>query len=141
MNTQTVVHIVDGEVVRAEVPTDWILCSISGEYRPPEEYRNAGEAQQSRTNCTRTYLMPIDEMMLVKALIKKLAPAVAKMSAAMYKENKELKAGLSIAECIAMLQEFAAANPNARIVDNYDRCMDIPCINQVDGFKNLYTIG
>jgi hypothetical protein len=135
----TVVHIVEGVVTRAEVPKDWILCSISGEYRPPEEFRNEGQVQQSRTNCTRTYLMSIGEMELLKAQMKKLQPALQKMSAEVRHEMQEKTAGMSIAEYIAVLQEFAASNPNARIVDQWDDEVCYPSIKQVDGYKNLFT--
>jgi predicted phage-related endonuclease len=135
----TVVHIVEGVVTRAEVPKDWILCSISGEYRPPEEFRNEGQVQQSRTNCTRTYLMSIGEMELLKAQVKRLQPAVAEMTAEVQHEMQEKTAGMSIAEYIAVLQEFAINNPDARIVDLWDDEVCYPSINQVEGYKNLFT--
>lgn len=139
MNTKTVVHIVEGQVTRAEVPKDWNLCSISGEYRPPEEFRNEGEDHQSRTNCTKTYLMTISEMELMRTQVKKLQPAVNKMTAALHHEMQDKTAGIAIADYIAMLQNFAADNPNARIVDMWDGEVSYPHLTQVDGYNNLYS--
>lgn len=136
---QTVVHIVNGEVVRAEVPTDWILCSVSGEYRPPEEYCKQGEQHQSRTNCTRTYLMPSKDSALLSESVKKLGPALKKMKAELHHEMQEKKAGMPIADYITMLQEIAASNPNARIVCVDDGYIDVPCVQLLDGYKNLYS--
>jgi hypothetical protein len=139
MKTQTIVHIVDGQVVRAEVPRDWIVCSISGEYRPPEEFREEGKDNQSRTNCTRTYLMTVSEMELLRAQIKKLQPAVHKMTADCYHEMQDKTAGIAVADYITMLRLFAADNPNARIVDAWDGEVSFPHLTKVDGFNNLYS--
>jgi hypothetical protein len=137
--TKPVVHIVDGQVTRAEVPMDWILCSITGEYRPPMEFRNEGQVDQSRTNCTRAYWMSIEEMQLVKAQTKKLQPALTEMHFKVRHEMQEKTAGMSIAEYIAILQEFAIHNPDARIVDLWEEEVCYPSINQVEGYKNLFT--
>lgn len=139
MKTQLVVHIVDGQVTRAEVPSDWILCSISGEYRPTEEFHNEGEDHQSRTNCTKTYLMTISEMELMRTQVKKLQPAVDKMTAAVRHEMQDKNAGIAIADYIVMLQKFAADNPNARIVDMWDGEVSYPHLTKVDGYNNLYS--
>lgn len=135
---KTVVHIVEGQVTRAEVPSEWILCSISGEYRPPEEFRNEGENHQSRTNCTKTYLMTISDTILMRALIKKLQPAVDEMTAKVRHEMQDKNAGIAVADYIAMLQKFAADNPNARIVDMWDDEVSYPHLTKVDGYNNLY---
>lgn len=135
-----VVHIVDGIVTRADVPDNWIQCSISGEYRPPEEFRREGEAHQSRTNCTRTYLMTMVDSAALAAQLKKLMPAVAKMQTEVQRELLDKTAGISVAECIAMLQEIAASNPNARIVKIDDGYMDPPCLEGVVGYNNLYSL-
>lgn len=135
---KTVVHIVEGQVVRAEVPKDWICCSVFGEYRPPEEFRNEGQDKQSRTNCTRAYLMPFDEMQLVSALTKKLQRSVDKMTLELYHEMQDKTAGIAIADYIALLQSFAASNPNARIVDMWEDQVCYPHLAQVDGYTNLY---
>jgi len=136
---QTVVHIVDGHVVRAEVPTDWILCSVSGEYRPPEEYCKQGEQHQSRTNCTRTYLMPLNEMKLLSDSVKQLGRALEKMKAEVRHEMQDKNAGMPIADYITMLQEIAASNPNARIVYVDNGCFDVPYVQLMDGYNNLYS--
>lgn len=136
--TKTVVHIIEGQVTRAEVPNDWMLCSVFGEYRPPEEFRNEGQTEQSRTNCTRAYTMPYGELMLTAALTKKMQPAVNKMTAALYHEKQDNGAGISVTDYIAMLQVFAATNPDARIVDMWDGEVCYPHLEKVDGYKNLY---
>lgn len=136
---KTVVHIVEGQAVRAEVPSDWILCSVFGEYRPPEEFRNEGQAQQSRTNCTRAYELPFGDMQLVSALTNKLQRDVDKLQAAVYHEMQEKNAGVSVTEYIAMLQVFAASHPNARIVDLWDGEVSYPHLTKVDGYTNLYS--
>jgi len=135
---QTVIHIVDGEVIRAEVPSNWIQCSISGEFRPPEEYRKDGQQHQSRTNCTRTYLMPMVDSNLLSDSIKKLGPAVAKMQAIVRQEIMDNTAGMPIADYIAMLQEIAASNPNARIVSNDDGYFYTPNVELISPYTNLY---
>ena len=139
MKIQLVVHIVEGQVTRAEVPSEWILCSISGEYRPPEEFRKEGEDHQSRTNCTKTYLMTISEMELMRTQVKKMQPAVDKMTAAVRHEMQDKNAGIAIADYIVMLQKFAADNPNARIVDMWDGEVSYPHLTKVDGYNNLYS--
>lgn len=43
------------------VPTQWIQCSVCGQYHSPASYRNPGEERQSRTNCEICYNLPYDE--------------------------------------------------------------------------------
>lgn len=136
---KTVVHIVDGQVCRSQVPEDWLLCSVFSEYRPPEEFRNEGQTEQSRTNCTRAYMMPFDEMLVVKALTAKMQRSVDRMTAVVHHEMQDKTAGIAVADYITMLRLFAASNPNARIVDLWDGEVCFPHLTKVDGFNNLYS--
>jgi len=135
-----VAHIVNGEVVRGEVPLDWIKCSVSGEYRPHQEFRNEDQHYQSRTNCTRTYMMSSAEM---QALSKQTAAQQSKvryLEQQMYREAQDDVAGVSVADLIAELQRLQAANPNARIVVSEDGDWTSTIVDKVSGYNNLYTL-
>lgn len=43
-----------------EVPASWRKCSVTGEYRPYEEFCDS-DGKLSRTNCTFSYLLPSKE--------------------------------------------------------------------------------
>ena len=146
---KTVLHIKDGKPLIEEVPSDWIECSISGEYRPAEEFRKEGEDSQSRTNCTRTYEMPYDEMQKEKTRKEDIKLSYE------YKELKQkfeeiqkkkrftsdLKSNaMTVEDLISILQEY---NPKALIVGteeghySYGRFNPI-CITELEDYGQTY---
>ena len=141
---KTVIHVVDGKVVRQEVPDNWIQCSVLGEFRPPEEFRKEGEVYQSRTNCTRAYLMPQSEWKIHIAKLLELKPEIARMEQKLRDEMFEKTAGVSVDELIAKLESVKKQNPNARIVskvlDEYGVTYDSPEICKLDHCENVYSI-
>lgn len=64
MEKNEVLHIVDGKITVSVIPSHWLQCSVSGEFRPPDEFVSA--QGHRRTNCTRTYNLPRDEYDLEK---------------------------------------------------------------------------
>lgn len=70
MNTRRVVHLKNFEPAIEEIPTNWIRCSVLGEFRPPEEFMRDGK--QVRTNCEAAYRMKLADM---KAATLKAAAA------------------------------------------------------------------
>ncbi len=139
---KTVVHIVNEAVQVDSIPDDWIKCSVLGEFRPPEEFRGDGKDHQSRTNCTRAYLMPMKEWEYHKEVQKKLASEIARQSDILYTEQQEKTAGISIDELIATLQQFRQQHPSARIVvcDEDGDLSTVSTPQRVDGFKNVFYI-
>lgn len=139
-----VAHIIDEKVVVSEVPDNWIKCSVLGEFRPPEEYRNEGEDYQSRTNCTRAYMMPTSEWVHHKEVAKKLKPELDRAIAKLGRELMEKTAGISVDSLIEMLLEIKAENPDARVAVCYDGEVDSPSIIKLEianhTFSNLYQI-
>lgn len=139
-----VAHIVNGEAVISQVPDDWIECSVTGEYRPPEEFRKEGETHQTRTNCTRAYLMPVKEWEGYEKLrkdpeiVKKLYFMNLQIKEEALRNFMDTQAGTSVEDLIAMLMQIQKQNPNARFVigDNLDP-IDY---DRVSGSKNLYTL-
>ena len=137
---KTVAHIVNEKVVRQQVPDDWIQCSVLGEFRPPEEFRQEGEINQSRTNCTRAYLMPLTEWEHHKDVAKKLNKQLDAEWQKIRDEQLEKNAGASIDELIAMLQDLKNTNPDARIVIEVEDQWHYPFIDAVRGYKNIFTL-
>lgn len=133
-----VVHIIDGNVVCSEVPENWIMCSISGEYRPPEEFRNEGEVHQSRTNCTRTYLMPSSKIEILRESVNKMKQRVCKMENDIRIAKINETAGIPILEYIETLKKFALENPSARIVADYDDLGAPEDLFNIDGIPNIF---
>lgn len=129
---KNVIHIVDGQAVRSQVPNDWIRCTVTGEYRPPEEFRHGEEDRQTRTNCSRTYEMHISEWAHYQEVQKQLQPEIKRMEKALLMEIQDNSDGIPIDQLIHELQEILAANPNARYVG--------PAIELKPGYKNLYDI-
>ena len=137
---KTVIHIVDEKVVRQEVPDDWIQCSVLGEYRPPEEFRSEGELHQSRTNCTRAFLMPLKEWDHHKAVAEKLKKHLTAEIEKLHHEQLETTVGVSVDDMIARLMDIKQKNPNARIVVACDGCIDNPDVRPMDGFRNVFVV-
>lgn len=130
---KTVIHIVDGQVVRSQVPNDWIKCTVTGEYRPPEEFQDEGIDYQTRTNCTRSYYMSREEMDQCRGLQKQLQPEIDRLQLELEIENADQNWGMPIGELITQLQGILAANPDARYCGP-----DIEV--KKGGYKNLYDI-
>lgn len=129
---KNVIHIVDGQAVRSQVPNDWIKCTVTGEYRPPEEFRHGEEDRQTRTNCSRTYEMHISEWAHYREVQKQLEPEIKRMEKELLKEIQENSDGIMLEHLIFYLQDYLAANPDARYVG--------PPIELKPGYKNLYDI-
>lgn len=53
-----------------EVPSDSIRCSVCGKWKAPSHYRNEGDTDQSRTNCTACYSMDWADMQALKVKTK-----------------------------------------------------------------------
>lgn len=138
---KTVVHIIDEKVVVSEVPDEWIRCSVTGEFRPFEEFCGDGKDYQTRTNCTRAYMMPLSEWDYYKGVRKRLAPEIERIQDKLYHWCQEKSAGSSIDEMVAMLLELKDRNPNARIVfRDEDNAMHEPIVRISAGFSNVYEI-
>lgn len=142
MKTKTVIHIVDKQVVRQEVPENWMPCSVTGEYLAPEEFRWDGESYQTRTNGLKAYNMPQAEWAEYAALCESLNDEIARQRKILQKEMFELKGGTSVDDLIAQLQSVKAANPNARIVTKGDYGWEGTGVSYTpeDGYKNIYSI-
>lgn len=130
---KNVIHIVDGQAVRSQVPNDWICCTVTGEYRPPEEFRHGEDEHQTRTNCTRTYEMRISEWAHYREVQKQLEPEIKRLQQELEIENADQNWGVPIGELITQLQEILAANPDARYCGP-----DIEV--KKGGYRNLYDI-
>ena len=122
MQTKLQLHIVNGQPVIEEIPVNWIMCSVSGEFRPPEEFMRDGV--QCRTNCYRTFMMPFEEMNALKEQTREIFLSSAYRFK--YRELREivekqelLKSSISIQDMIAKLQEIAQAYPHARFVQRF----------------------
>ena len=115
-----VVNIINHELVISDVGDDWIRCSVSGEFRPPEEYCRDGK--MVRTNCIRTYKLSGREYDLEKENSTKLLSSTefyAKQVIIRY-EYENRNEGIAIHELIEILTDFAEKNPKARIVATQD---------------------
>ena len=55
---QEVLHLKNGKIVQEEVPSDWIQCKYSKEYRPPEEFKLDTQKYKSRDVCTSIHELP-----------------------------------------------------------------------------------
>ena len=93
-----------------EVPNNWRQCSVTGEFRPHEEFCNS-EGKLSRTNCTFSYLLPSKEWDAIekevdtikksqeyKILVKKIQDDTDR--------QEFIKNTLTIREFILKLQEY-----------------------------------
>jgi len=65
---KTVIHVVNEKITQEEVPDDYILCSISGEYRPKDEF--CTDEKMTRTNCYRTYIAKSEDNTALRAKVK-----------------------------------------------------------------------
>ena len=102
-----VVNIVEGICKIDSVPDDWVRCSVSGEYRPKEEYFNS-DGFISRTNCERTYCMPLEEMQKLSRVTKEItqSPLFCDLSKSIEKEESLKNYSISVLEFIEKLNDL-----------------------------------
>jgi len=145
---KTVLHIKDNTPVIEMVPDNWLQCSISFEYRPPEEFRNEGDQFQTRTNCTRTYKMRMAEMEALITSVREIISGDKYKSLANYfaEKNSYMGASISVQE---MIDELLKLNPSDRLLvtqDGYYAEGDLACVFEPELKKtidsvNFYSIG
>lgn len=142
-----VVNIIDGVPQIMEVPDNYVQCSISGEFRPPEEFMRGGEIV--RTNCTRTYEMPSDDMEVLrrKIFFVKHSPEYSKLVNGLRSEVASIEWSIPAQQMIDWLKTLVEHNPNARVCitqDGYYAWCGYAEIHDpilVSGTENVYTIG
>jgi hypothetical protein len=109
---KTVVNIIglmsDGSfdlILIQKVPDDWRECSVSGEWRPLEEFGLNDNGNATRTNCTRTYMMNTDDYKATKEAFEKLkSSGDYKAKEALIKKNANLMCNtMRIGDLIASL--------------------------------------
>ena len=141
-----IVNIINHELVISDVGDDWIRCSVSGEYRPKEEYYEDGK--MVRTNCIRTYKLSGREYDLEKEISTKLLKSNAANSKRIkinqdYTNHNE---GIAVNDLIKILTDFAEKNPKARIVATQEgyycdgQFADIHTPEPLETYPNLYSI-
>ena len=64
-----VVNIIDLVPQIMEVSDDYMMCSVSGEYRPKSEFCD-DSSNKIRTNCLKTYKMPHTDIVNLTAQTK-----------------------------------------------------------------------
>lgn len=146
---KTVIHIIDTTPIISELPDDWIECSVTGEYRPPEEYRSFGKDYQTRTNCTKSYEMTFDlnkeASDKTKEIKKSREYKLLEKKLCNTQENKNQ--GIPVSVMIDSLMELLKDNPSARLVMTqegyycYDKFADVYLPEKLNGYKDLYVIG
>ena len=118
MNIKRIINLIDFDPIMMDVPSDWERCSVTGEFRPPEEFYNVGDNRKTRTNCTRSYMMSSEETReckektrLVTASRKFANLTTALAHSINYNENS-----VSIDEMLSALQELKLRHPSARLI-------------------------
>ena len=116
-----VLHLINKIPVIQEVPNNYILCSISGEYRPKEEYTSNG-TEQTRTNCTSTYLMSTEESKVLKLETEKikLSNSYQNLRRELHNEQLLFNNSVSIDFLIEELQKIREVDKTAQIVITQD---------------------
>ena len=145
-----VLHIINKTPVIQEVPDDYLLCSISGEFRPRIEFCNS-EGVYCRTNCTGTYMMTCNEMSTLETEISaiKKSHKYGELLTLLCKEQVYYAGSISIDSIISDLLELKAKDPGARIVITQAGyycegvCADIYSPELVQKLNNInyYSIG
>jgi hypothetical protein len=112
-----IVNIIDGNPQIAEVPDDYIRCSISGEFRPRSEFCDENGIQ-TRTNCTSTYLAKHADNVVLSARTADIMHKMPfKSLASQLSRARSLEAmSVPIADMIATLLDLQSKNPNTRLV-------------------------
>ena len=142
-----VVNIVDGISRIMAVPDSYIQCSVSGEFRPPEEFQRDGV--QVRTNCIRTYNMSSDDMNVEQQAFLNIQKTAdyKKLVKVLCDQNDALANSILVSTMIAWLRELVSQNPNARICMTQDgyyadgKFAQIHAPDVIDSTNNLYSIG
>lgn len=108
-----VVNIIDGVPSIQNVPDNYLRCSVSGEFRPVEEFETNGV--RSRTNCERTFKMPYEEMQALTAQTKQQMQSIGfkKLLNKLTTQITFRDNSIAVKDLIAQLQELP---DNARIV-------------------------
>lgn len=111
-----------------EVPDDWCRCSITGEYRPYDEFCDSA-GNYASTNALEAYHMPFDEMKKVKFEVHYLinySSEYKNLYAELRKEKLReefIKNSLTIKQLILKLQEY-----------DQDKLVTITCNRDPAGF-------
>ena len=111
-----------------EVPNDWRQCTVTGEYRPFEEFCDS-DGKYVRTNALEAYHMPFDEMKKVKFEVHYLinySSEYKNLYAELRKEKLReefVKNSLTIKQLILKLQEY-----------DQDKLVTITCNRDPAGF-------
>lgn len=115
-NNKRVVTIVAGIPAIKEVPMDWIRCSVSGEYRPAIEFMTDGV--QTRTNCTRTKGLSLEDMEKESEQTKKIqnGPGFQHLAKTLSMTNSAFEYSIPVSEMIEQLQKIQQADPTARVL-------------------------
>jgi hypothetical protein len=112
-----IVNIIDSTPLIMEVPGDYIRCSISGEFRPRDEFCNDAGVQ-TRTNCTSTYLSKYTDNAVLSARTADIMCSMPfKSLVKQLQRSRELEANsIHIADMIATLLDLQSKNPQTRLV-------------------------
>lgn len=111
-----------------EVPDDWRRCSVTGEYRPYEEFCDSA-GNYARTNALEAYNMPFVEMQRTKAQIQTLIDDSTEYNSLCSELHKEklreefIQHSLTIKQLILKLQEY-----------DQDKLVTITCDRDAAGF-------
>jgi len=99
-----------------DVPESWRECSVTGEWRPKEEFMKDGVLV--RTNCEKSYNMSSDEMTTRNSKTNEFKKSVQYKNAVKRLEfTCDLNENsISVKDMIESLSELLANNPNARLV-------------------------
>jgi hypothetical protein len=119
-----VIEIVDRKTLEIrEVPDDYIHCSVSGEWHPPESFKEDFEPNQSRANCKWTYSsLSFDSMRTMKEETTKILASdnYRKLERSIRNERVAFDSSMPIQEMIEILQELQFIDPNARVAITQD---------------------
>lgn len=97
------------------VPTQWIQCSVCGQYKSPASYRKPGEERPSRTNCEICYNLPYDEFKQAEEKYEQTKKSREYKNSQQQLETKMEYAdsSISVEDMIAALQQLPA---NSRLI-------------------------
>lgn len=95
-----------------DVDDSFIECTVCGQYKQPESYRNADQEMQSRTNCRECYNLPTEEFRDKKSEIIELKKSNAYTNKVrQLREQQRIKNNsISVEEMIASLEKLPAGS-------------------------------